>query len=306
MAVAVKDKQYYEILGLGQEATEEEIKKAYRKLALHYHPDRNQGDSRAEERFKAISEAYAVLMDKDKRARYDAYRRDAARAAATAAPEAPDFFWNHEALFKDLFANQQARTIFEELSKDFNRLGFRFGDAFYKHVFFGPLGGGGQVFGRGATFGGLFTFGGPGASGRRAARRADALRWDYRERTVPGQAGWREVDEARARGGLAGGLGAKIRGYLADAFGGVKRTLALATGRRPGPDLSYDLDLTRDEAAHGTRKQLAFKRGDRLDEVVVKVPAGVRPGTRLRLRGKGLELKGGIPGDLYLRVIVRD
>lgn len=303
--MAVKDKQYYEILGLTEQAAEDEIKKAYRKLALHYHPDRNQGDAQAEERFKAISEAYAVLMDKDKRARYDAFRR--AGAGPGAEPDAPDFFWNHEALFKDLFANQQARVIFEELSKDFNRLGFRFDDGFYKHVFFGPLGGGREaISGRGMIFGGLFTFGGGRTFGRRGGRQGDSLRFDFSGRTVPGQAGWREVDEARARGGLTGGFGGKLRAFLADALGGVKRSLALAAGKRPGPDLSYDLDVTRDEASHGTRKQLKFKRGDHEEEVLVRVPPGIRPGTRLRLRGKGLEIKGGIPGDLYLRVLVRD
>ena len=67
-------KEYYEILGLKTDASFEEIRKAYRKLALHYHPDRNRGDATAEERFKAISEAYAVLTDPDKRRMYDLSR----------------------------------------------------------------------------------------------------------------------------------------------------------------------------------------------------------------------------------------
>ena len=67
-------KEYYEILGLRENASTEEIRKAYRKLALHYHPDRNRGDATAEERFKAISEAYAVLTDPEKRRVYDLSR----------------------------------------------------------------------------------------------------------------------------------------------------------------------------------------------------------------------------------------
>ena len=66
-------RDYYELLGLDRKATEEEIKKAYRKLALKYHPDRNPGDNQAEEKFKEVSEAYQVLTDPEKRAQYDQF-----------------------------------------------------------------------------------------------------------------------------------------------------------------------------------------------------------------------------------------
>ena len=69
----MKYKDYYKILGVERTASEEEIKKAYRKLALQYHPDRNKGDKKAEEKFKEISEAYGVLSDGQKRAYYDQY-----------------------------------------------------------------------------------------------------------------------------------------------------------------------------------------------------------------------------------------
>ncbi len=64
-------KDYYQTLGIGRKASTDEIRKAYRKLAMKYHPDRNPGDKAAEERFKEINEAYQVLSDSDKRARYD-------------------------------------------------------------------------------------------------------------------------------------------------------------------------------------------------------------------------------------------
>ena len=64
---------YYQTLGVSKSASAAEIKKAYRKKAIKYHPDKNPGDSKAEERFKEISEAYAVLSDKTKRAQYDQF-----------------------------------------------------------------------------------------------------------------------------------------------------------------------------------------------------------------------------------------
>src|SRR5947199_973952 len=64
---------YYKTLGVGKNATDEEIKKAYRKLARQYHPDRNPGDKQAEANFKEVQSAYDVLSDKDKRARFDRY-----------------------------------------------------------------------------------------------------------------------------------------------------------------------------------------------------------------------------------------
>jgi len=67
------DRDYYELLEIGRGATPEEIKKAYRKLAMKYHPDRNQGDKEAEENFKAVNEAYQVLSDPEKKALYDRY-----------------------------------------------------------------------------------------------------------------------------------------------------------------------------------------------------------------------------------------
>lgn len=79
-------RDYYEVLGVSRDADTEEIKKAYRKLAMQYHPDRNKGDAAAEEKFKEVGEAYAVLSDADKRARYDRFGHAGAGAGAGGAP----------------------------------------------------------------------------------------------------------------------------------------------------------------------------------------------------------------------------
>src|SRR5918911_1158499 len=71
--MAVKTRDYYEVLGVGRAATEEQIKTAYRKLARKFHPDLNPGDKAAEERFKELQEAYDVLADPEKRKLYDQY-----------------------------------------------------------------------------------------------------------------------------------------------------------------------------------------------------------------------------------------
>ena len=80
----MSDKDYYEVLGVDRAASEDEIKKAYRKLAVKYHPDKNPGDKEAEEKFKEISEAFEVLKDRDKRRKYDQFGHDAFRGGGAA------------------------------------------------------------------------------------------------------------------------------------------------------------------------------------------------------------------------------
>ncbi|HEU5393561.1 MAG TPA: DnaJ domain-containing protein, partial [Candidatus Methylomirabilis sp.] len=157
------EKEYYPILGLNEDASPEEVRKAYRKLALHYHPDRNRGDATAEERFKAISEAYAVLIDPERRRLYDLSRRAGAGVGtgtgATAGYRAqPGPYSSQEDILRDLLHNRDAAAVFEELTREFQRMGFRFDDSFVRHVFVG---------GRGFVIGGVF-FGGPFTWGRTA------------------------------------------------------------------------------------------------------------------------------------------
>ena len=82
---------YYQLLDVSKSANSEEIKKAYRKLALEHHPDRNQGSKEAEERFKEVTEAYEVLRDSEKRATYDRFGKQDGRSGPSAGPAGFDF-----------------------------------------------------------------------------------------------------------------------------------------------------------------------------------------------------------------------
>ena len=93
-------RDYYEVLGIGREATEQQIKSAYRKLALKYHPDRNPGDHKAEEAFKEAAEAYAVISDSEKRSIYDRFGH-----AGVSGVGAGGFDPNAFAGFEDIFGN---------------------------------------------------------------------------------------------------------------------------------------------------------------------------------------------------------
>jgi molecular chaperone DnaJ len=97
----VSKRDYYAVLGVGRDASEQEIKSSYRKLALKYHPDRNPGDKKAEDSFKEAAEAYAVLADSDKRARYDRFGHAAVAGQSGSAGFDPTIF----AEFDDIFGS---------------------------------------------------------------------------------------------------------------------------------------------------------------------------------------------------------
>ena len=97
--MAEEQRDYYEVLGVGRDATEDDIRSAYRKLALNYHPDRNRGDKEAEANFKEAAEAYEVLRDAEKRARYDRYGHEGVRGKVHDFQDVSDIFSTFEEIF---------------------------------------------------------------------------------------------------------------------------------------------------------------------------------------------------------------
>ncbi|MDH3744038.1 MAG: molecular chaperone DnaJ [Acidobacteriota bacterium] len=114
----MSERDYYEILGVSRDATTQEIKSAYRKLAVRYHPDRNADDQQAEEKFKEAAEAYAVLFDADKRARYDRFGRQGVSGGGFSGFD-PDTFGDFSDIlgdffgFGDLFGQRRGRAAAE-------------------------------------------------------------------------------------------------------------------------------------------------------------------------------------------------
>lgn len=261
------DRDYYGTLGLGPEASEEDVRKAYRRLALQWHPDRNAGDPRAGERFKEISEAYAVLVDPVKRREYD-------RARQIGAPSG--FHHTREDLFRDLFADPRASGIFEELARELERMGMRVDRRYFQQTLFG---------GRTVVTGGVFIIT-PLTSVFGLLRLARAAIRGARREPLP---------PARS-----------LLGRLADAGRWLLGEPSAALKGAPSRDLTVQLRLSRSEAERGGQKRLTVEREDGRDELLVNIPSGVRPGTRLRLRGKGRRTPDGPPGDLYLAVDVTD
>lgn len=271
MARERADRDYYTTLGLRPDASEEEIRRTYRRLALEWHPDRNPGNPRAEERFKEISEAYAVLMDPAKRGAYD---------RARGAGQPAGFDPSREDVFRDLFADPRASAIFEELARELSRMGMRVERSDFERTLFG-----GRVVMSGRVV--VITPFTPVKLLWRLGRAA--LRAQQQASPAPARAFPRD------------------KGLLDHALEFGRRLLGLSgEGRsQAGPgDVSFPLRLTAAEAGRGGPKRVKLQRAEGDDEVVVTIPAGVRAGTRLRLRGKGRARGDGGRGDAYLVVEV--
>jgi curved DNA-binding protein len=278
--MAVDYKDYYDVLGVSRDASQDEIRRAYRKLAREYHPDLN-ADPDAEERFKELGEAYEVLSDPDKRGRYD--RLGAQWRAQDAAPGGGDF--------EDFFARQGF-----DRGRGFDRdMGPEFGDGVFSEFFE-------RLFGDGAA---------PRASGPLRGRDIEAVLelpledalsgtrrrlslGDGHSVTVNIPAGVREGQRIRVAGRGAPGRDGGPAGdlYLLVYLKPHSRF------RREGDDLQVDVRVAPWEAALGATVPVSTLTGT----AQVRVPAGSSGGRRLRLRGRGLPTAGGERGDLYATV----
>ncbi|MBC7333412.1 MAG: J domain-containing protein [Actinobacteria bacterium] len=304
----VEYKDYYKILGVSKDATQDEIKKAYRRLAKKYHPDSNPNDPTAEEKFKEIGEAYEVLGDPEKRARYDqlgANWKQYARAGAEAGWPG----WG--------------RTYTYDFSGGdfgFSDLGSGFSEFF--EMFFGK--GSDERF---SWFTSQFGGGGTGTKTRQqrktawergtAPRGEDyeydveiALREAYygTTRTIRLQKdGKTRTVNVKIPKGVKSGAKIRIPGEGGQSpFGGQSGDLYLRINISPHPfftrkgdDLYCEVPVTIKEAIFGAKIDVPTFDGG----VKVNLPAGIQSGKTLRLRGKGMpKLNTSEYGDLYAKV----
>jgi curved DNA-binding protein len=274
---------YYKILGVNRSATDTEIKKAYRKLAMKYHPDHAKGDKGAEEKFKKISEAYAVLSDKQKRQEYDTFGSEGF----------------HQRFSKeDIFRGFDINDILREF-------GFGGGD------FSGGQGGGTRF-----TYGAQSPFG--GRSRTQAAR-------------MPGEDIVYELSLTLAEAAFGTTKQISIQNQGAPERITVRIPKGMTTGKKlrlagkgnPGPyggprgDLYIQAKLADDPVFSVEDQDLVTYREIKLSDALLgttisvstleekqyhlKIPPGIKNGTRMRLAGQGLPaMKGSKRGDLYV------
>jgi len=273
-------RDYYEILGISKNASDDEIKKAYRKLAIKYHPDKNPGDKIAEEKFKEISEAHEVLSDKQKRARYDQFGHAGVNGAAGGNP--------------------------------FGGAGNPFGGS-------NPFGNGGSFnfdFG-GSGFedilGNIFGFGGAGT--RRPRRGADyetQVTVEFEE-AIFGTTKLITAEDAEFKvkipAGIDDGMAIRLKGKGGEApQGGERGDLYVRVRVKPHKTLTREGNLILSEhkidmvdAALGCEIEVETVDG----KVIMKVPAGTQSGTPFKLSGHGVPFRAdGDRGPHIVTIIV--
>lgn len=272
-------RDYYEVLGVARNASEDDIKKAYRKLARQYHPDRNPGDKQAEARFKEVQDAYDVLGDKAKRSKYDQFGfagPDGGFGGGPRGGRSHTFHWGGPGGPQEMDPGQAA-DLFRNL----------FGGEADLGDLFGGLGGGRGTRGRAHRPPPQEVESEITIPFLTAARGGSLnVNVDGRELTVKIPEGIEEGQSLRLQGQGPGGgdLRLKIKVQPHPYF------------RREGKDVILEAPLSLPEAVLGAKIDVPTIDGSKL---TVKVPPGASSGSRLRLRGKGI--KG---GDQFIEIKV--
>jgi curved DNA-binding protein len=284
---------YYQELGVARDASEDEIKKSFRKLAAKLHPDKHAGDKKTEARFKTVNRAYQVLSDPKKRKLYDEFGEDGLREGFDA----------------------DAARAYRRAAGAGGRVRFRRngGGGGGLEDLFGAEGGGANI---GDLFGDLFRNRSAGRGQTSAMRGSDIaseVTVDFvsavqgAELRLTLQDGGEPVT-VRIPSGAGDGDKVRIPGHGAPGmFGGPPGDLVLAIRVRPHPffereglDLHLDLPITVGEAFRGAKIRVPTPSGD----VTLTVPKHAQSGQTVRLKGRGVKRKND-QGDLYVRFLIK-
>lgn len=284
---------YYSILGLNKNATEKDIKSAYRRLARKYHPDVNPGDQASEEKFKQVSEAYEVLRDPDKRRAYDKYgsqwqQWQKAEQAGGVPPGGFGGFGGYDA------------TGGEDFRFDFGTGGEGDFGSIFENLF-----GGARGKGRGSRIN-LGDYGQPQPSSDVHSTVELTLEEAYSGVQRQLSVGTKKLN-VKIPAGVDNGSKIRLPGE-APSVNGRKGDVYLevrikphSTFARDGENLQVDVQVPYPVAALGGEVSVPTLTG----RVSMKVPKGIQSGQTLRLNGKGMpRVKGGGHGDLRARVMV--
>jgi curved DNA-binding protein len=280
-------RDYYDILGVNKNASDEELKKAYRKLAMKYHPDRNPNKKEAEERFKEINEAYAVLSDKEKRKQYAAFGKEGFHQRFTQ----EDIFrgFDFDEILSGLFGGRGRRE-----SRSRGRGGFDFGDLFGGQAY--------QNMGRMSQKGEDMIY--ELAISLEEAAFGAEKRISYRKN------GRIEEISVKIPPGITSGKKLRVAGKgMEGRNGGPPGDLYLQISIKEHPtfsrerdDLIVEKEINFSEAALGTTIEVPTLDGTKK----VKIPPGTQSHTKMRLKGLGLpHFQGEGKGDEFVKVIVK-
>jgi curved DNA-binding protein len=295
-------KDYYTLLGVSKSASADEIKKAYRKLAMKYHPDRNKGNKQAEAKFKEISEAYAVLGDPEKRKQFDMFGAEGFHQRFTQ---------------EDIFKGFDFSDIFQEFG--FGNFGGRRrggGSSIFENLFSGATRGSGyrtKANPSGPYFNGFSGNTGP-VKGRDILYELPVHLEDIvqtNQKTISYNAGGRhEQVKVKIPAGIADGKKLRLAGMgQPGPEGGTPGDLYIKIKlldhplfKREGDNLHLSRQIPFSDAALGTSIEVPTIDGKRLS---LKIPAGSQSGSKMRLKGHGMPRMGKADrGDAYVRLEV--